>query len=350
MLTPSCYLHAFFLSIDMADLTPYVWLVCILSLRKTHVIYLLLNLRFILSFRICDSYSQLLCFFIFIIMIVWKIWKMSLLKYFGKWNLINGMKPIHPVFKLLLFWKSETWWRVPMLCLHHHHKRTVANVYIRPLRRESSLTPKVALVWMKRSIDVPFLDMLSEYPKATFGKTESSFFSRWFENRVARVYKRGGRMLLFSPQSLHPQWMAIFYQRVSKLEVSFSGWSEAKGICNPCTLKVPCRRNVALGEHRMKEITGLTVNTLVLTRVPEQRSWLKALFHAMRDLIVNGLPFRGDNENSDFTSERCGELSLNTFKDLIFFIQPELKKITEKLPGNANYTAPQFQNEVIQVL
>ena len=41
---------------------------------------------------------------------------------------------------------------------------------------------------------------------------------------------------------------------------------------------------------------------------------------------------------------------LNTFKDLFFCIQLELKKTAEKLPANVKYTSPKIQNEVIEVL
>ena len=56
----------------------------------------------------------------------------------------------------------------------------------------------------------------------------------------------------------------------------------------------------------MRVTTGLAVNTLVLRRVQEHRIWLEAVFHTIRYLIVNGLPFRGDKENSDFSSESFG--------------------------------------------
>ena len=76
-----------------------------------------------------------------------------------------------------------------------------------------------------------------------------------------------------------------------------------------------------------------------------------SLSHHPLSVIVNGLPFRGDKENSDFSSESFGGgVYLNTFKDLFFCIQLELKKTAEKLPAMVKYTSPKIQNEVIEVL
>ena len=41
---------------------------------------------------------------------------------------------------------------------------------------------------------------------------------------------------------------------------------------------------------------------------------------------------------------------LNTFSDLLFKLNPELKNIATRLPANAKYRSPDIQNEVIKVL
>ena len=70
----------------------------------------------------------------------------------------------------------------------------------------------------------------------------------------------------------------------------------------------------------------------------------------LKYLTMNGLPFRGDKENTDFTSDDFGGgLYLNTLAQLSN-TNPDLKKIAEKLPANAKYCSPDIQNEVIQVL
>ena len=68
-------------------------------------------------------------------------------------------------------------------------------------------------------------------------------------------------------------------------------------------------------------------------------------------LSMNGLPFRGDIENTDFTSEDFGGgIYLNTLKDLLFEVEPKLLVIAEKLPSNSKYTSADIQNQVIEAL
>ena len=83
-------------------------------------------------------------------------------------------------------------------------------------------------------------------------------------------------------------------------------------------------------EHKSRESTNSSVNTLVLTKSPEHRIWLEAVFYTIQYLVVNGLPFCGDDENCDFSSEDFGgRVYLNTVKDLLFQLQPELKLIAK---------------------
>ena len=69
------------------------------------------------------------------------------------------------------------------------------------------------------------------------------------------------------------------------------------------------------------------------------------------NLVLNGLPFRGDYENSNFQSGTTeGSVYLSTFTDLLFKANPKLNEIAKKLPGNAKYTTLQVQNELIDTL
>ena len=75
---------------------------------------------------------------------------------------------------------------------------------------------------------------------------------------------------------------------------------------------------------------------MVLTRIPEHRRWVEAVFNIVKYLTVYGLPFRGHDENTDFGSESFGGgVYLNTFGDLLFKLDENLKEI---------------QNEVISLL
>ena len=99
-------------------------------------------------------------------------------------------------------------------------------------------------------------------------------------------------------------------------------------------------------EHIERERKGEEVDVQVQKRVPEHREWVEAVF-----LIFNGSPFRGHNENTDFKSDSAqGGVFINTFTDLLFKINPRLKKIAKRLPDNAKYTSPKIQNEVIAIV
>ena len=78
---------------------------------------------------------------------------------------------------------------------------------------------------------------------------------------------------------------------------------------------------------------------------------MEAVFNVVKFLSSNGLPFRGHDENTDFISgDVSGGIYLNTFSHLLFQINPELEKISKKLPNNAKYSSPDIQSEVIDVI
>ena len=90
--------------------------------------------------------------------------------------------------------------------------------------------------------------------------------------------------------------------------------------------------------------SSLSINTMVLTRISEHRRWVEAVFNVVKFLTVYGLPFRGHDENTDFGSESFGGgVYLNTFGDLLFKLDENLKEIAEKLPANAKYTSRTFK-------
>ena len=104
-------------------------------------------------------------------------------------------------------------------------------------------------------------------------------------------------------------------------------------------------------EHKKRASSSQTVNTMLMQRVPEHRTWLETVFHVVRYLAMNGLPLRGDVKNTDFSDDEFGGgLYLNTFRDLVFPLDDSLKQIALKLPGNAKYTSSTIQNEAIEVL
>ena len=74
------------------------------------------------------------------------------------------------------------------------------------------------------------------------------------------------------------------------------------------------------------------------------------MFHSIRYLEANDLPFRGDNEDLNLEGEVYGGLFLNTLQHLVFQLQPELANIFKRLPRNAKYLTSDIQNEFIEIL
>ena len=72
-------------------------------------------------------------------------------------------------------------------------------------------------------------------------------------------------------------------------------------------------------QKKTSSSSSLSINTMVLTRIPEHRRWVEAVFNVVKYLTVYGLPFRGHDENTDFGSESFGGVVyLNTFGDFLF--------------------------------
>ena len=93
------------------------------------------------------------------------------------------------------------------------------------------------------------------------------------------------------------------------------------------------------------------MKTLVLKPVADHIVWLDTVFTVVKYLGINGLPFRGHTENTDFISESFGGgLYLNTYADLGFKLNPELHEIAKRLPSNAKYTSPDVQNEAAEII
>lgn len=86
-------------------------------------------------------------------------------------------------------------------------------------------------------------------------------------------------------------------------------------------------------------------------RTPEHREWVNAVFKTILFLSVNGIPFRGYVESTNFRSDSVeGGIFLSIFNDLLFRRYPELKEISKQIPLNAKYTSLTIQNEVIDML
>ena len=136
-----------------------------------------------------------------------------------------------------------------------------------------------------------------------------------------------------------------------KVENNVVNTNHAKGFSKHVVSNAHVKAVEVWEEAKKRKSSNLDVNTMVLNRIPEHRIWLETVFNVIKYLSMNGLPFRGDIENMDFTSEDFGGgIYLNTFKDLLFEVDPKLKIIAEKLPSHSKYTSADIQNQVIEAL
>ena len=260
---------------------------------------------------------------------------MSLLKYFGKAKASSASQP-SSAFQLQAP-------NQPTATLSPVRKKRCIELDTGPIQQQ---------LFKDLPKERPIREYLSEYPKTVFGKAERSFSSKWFQNREWLEYiKEADACLCFAcrvySKNDGPFSTTGFRNWKSALEAG----TKPKGFAKHALSTSHVEAMKLWAEHKNRENTKSSVDTLVLKKLPEHRIWLQAVFYTIRYLVVNGLPFRGDNENRVFNSDSFGGgVYLNTFKDLLFQLQPELKLIAEKLPGNAKYTSPDIQNEVIEVL
>ena len=100
-------------------------------------------------------------------------------------------------------------------------------------------------------------------------------------------------------------------------------------------------------QQQKREQAGKTIKNVVQRMGTDNEKWLEVIFHVVRFLTANGLPFRGDNECLDFDSGLSGGLYLNTLQHLVFEMQPDLATLAKKMRRNAKYLSSDVQNEII---
>ena len=87
-------------------------------------------------------------------------------------------------------------------------------------------------------------------------------------------------------------------------------------------------------KEKADEISSIVVKRKRRRNI-EHRIWIEVVFNVVRFLVVNGLPFRGHTENTDFQSNAVeGGVYINT---LTFQGKPTFQEIVKRLPANAYY-------------
>ena len=138
-------------------------------------------------------------------------------------------------------------------------------------------------------------------------------------------------------------------------EKGFQKWQVAKttgkGFHRHQSSKDHIEAMASWNDRKIRDEKGKSVTDIPVKPDPEHRTWLYSVFTVIQYLVSNGLPLRGDEECTTFSSSSFGGgLFLNTFGDLLFKLNPELHCIAKRLPDNAKYTSPDVQNEVIEIM
>ena len=228
----------------------------------------------------------------------------------------------------------------------------------------SSETP--ASIISKLDKSHPIVPILNAYPKTKFGneKFERSFSKQWYEGRPWLEYIVELDACLCFPcrvyasnfdtpfvRSGFKNWKNAGAGKIRQDKHGNDITSNLHGIAKHSISVLHKEAVKTWEEHKKRASSSQTVNTMLMQRVPEHRTWLETVFHVVRYLAMNGLPFRGDVENTEFSDDEFGGgLYLNTFRELVFPLDDSLKQIALKLPGNAKYTSLTIQNEAIEVL
>ena len=201
------------------------------------------------------------------------------------------------------------------------------------------------------SMNSPVRPLRASYPQKRVGGQLRSFNSRWYEKFEWPEYiEELDITLCFACRQFSPASADKIYTTSG-----YNNWKHAlekgKGFHRHSEGNHHLEAMKSWEEYKKRVEKNETVENIMTEKKPDHRVWVETVFNVIKFLSMNGLPFRGDIENTDFTSDSFGGcVYLNIFAGLLFPVQPNLKKVAENLPRNAKYTSPEIQNEVITVL
>ena len=168
----------------------------------------------------------------------------------------------------------------------------------------------------------PISPTLASYPKTRFGqeKFERHFKAEWYDGRPwleyiieldacvcfpCRMYSSNSESSPFVRTGFR-DWKHAGTGKIRKDENGKDVNSNLKGFAKHAN-SFPHKEAMKTWEdHKRRSSSSLSVDTMVLHRIPEHRRWVETVFTVVKYLAVNGLPFRGDVENTDFTSVDYG--------------------------------------------
>ena len=193
----------------------------------------------------------------------------------------------------------------------------------------------------KISPNQPRLDV---YPATPFGKKVRRFNPDWYGKYKWLEYSIEKDAAFCFACRVFPSKHTESTFTCTDLRDWKSATDKCKGLSKHHSSK--CHQEAMENWWNYLERNTTSVAQSFATVTMEQKKWLFAVFNVTRFLSANSLPFRS-SDDSDILGDG---LFLRAFSQLIFPLEPSWERIHQLLPGNAKYTSPTMQNELISVL
>lgn len=214
----------------------------------------------------------------------------------------------------------------------------------------------------------PSQPRLEQYKKTIFGSVERSFSSKWYNDRPWLEYSIENDAAYCFPcrvygvnSNANP---TVFTETgYRNWKNALDGWSLVNDFSKNPSIKKTLKgfaKHVLSSDHivnfslwkekNAREATGKTISNIAVRLENETKQWIEVIFTVVRHLAAEGQPFRGDTECRDIEAGISGGLFLNTIRNVVFKLQPEIEEIASRIPRNAKYLSDDIQNEFIQVM
>ena len=97
------------------------------------------------------------------------------------------------------------------------------------------------------------------------------------------------------------------YAGTGKMQKEYRTSVNLEGFAKPANSHIHKEAMKIWEEHKIRSSrSALSVNTMILHRIPGHRRWVETVFTVAKYLAINGLPFQGDIENTNLFSENVG--------------------------------------------
>ena len=157
-----------------------------------------------------------------------------------------------------------------------------------------------------------------------------------FPCRVFGVYNSSTNTATFTEDG-YKDWKHALegWNLIDTIETFPENKRKMKGFAKHVTSTCHIDNFSAWKEKEMRDAEGMTIQSIVGKLDTDSRKWVEVIFHVIRYLAAEGLPFRGDDESHDFEKGLSGGLFLDTMQNLVFELKPEIRALAKRMQRNA---------------